>query len=127
MPEIHVNLIVLRVADLDRSATFYEAMGMEFDRHSHGNGPEHLASVLGDIVFELYPATDKQPVSVSTRTGLCVDDLDATLALVTAVPGVKLVTPIQDSEWGRRAVVADPDGHRVELTQTRLARDSGGT
>ena len=68
---------------------------------------------------ELYPVSEKQPVSVSTRIGLFTDNLDATLALVRAVPGAKLVTPIQNSEWGCRAVVADPDGHRVELTQTR--------
>ena len=31
-------------------------------------------------------------------------------------PGAVL-SPPKDSEWGRRAVVTDPDGHRVELLQ----------
>ena len=29
---------------------------------------------------------------------------------------VEIVTPAKDSEWGRRAVVRDLDGHAVELT-----------
>ena len=28
-----------------------------------------------------------------------------------------VVTPAKESEWGRRTVVADPDGRRVELLE----------
>jgi hypothetical protein len=31
--------------------------------------------------------------------------------------GEKVVSPPQETEWGRRAVIADPDGHRVELVE----------
>jgi len=30
-----------------------------------------------------------------------------------------IVSPPRDSECGRRAVVVDPDGHRVELTESK--------
>jgi lactoylglutathione lyase len=30
---------------------------------------------------------------------------------------ITVITKPTDSEWGRRAVVIDPDGHRVELIQ----------
>jgi hypothetical protein len=43
--------------------------------------------------------------------------LDSAIAALTAYPGA-VVSPAKDSEWGRRAVVADPDGHRVELLQS---------
>lgn len=39
-----LNLVVLRVADLDRAAAFYRLLGFEFTKHAHGSGPEHYAS-----------------------------------------------------------------------------------
>ncbi len=114
-----LNLVVLRVADLELAAEFYEALGLIFNRHSHGTGPEHLACNQGSFVFELYPATEKQPVSTSTRIGFSVSLLDEVVDRLTTIPGAMLVSPALDSEWGRRAVMADPDGHRVELIETR--------
>lgn len=111
-----LNLLVLRVADLERAAAFYRELGLDFARHAHGKGPEHLAAEGEGLVFELYPATEQHPASSSARLGFAVDDVDAAFAKLTAVPGAKGVSPPKDSEWGRRAVVADPDQHRVELT-----------
>jgi predicted enzyme related to lactoylglutathione lyase len=33
--------------------------------------------------------------------------------------GAAVVSPPADSPWGLRAVLADPDGHRVEITEVR--------
>jgi lactoylglutathione lyase len=111
-----LNLIVLRASDIEKSAAFYRDVGLSFTKHAHGSGPEHFASESSGAVLELYPATANQPVSASTRIGFSVGDVDAVVnALVAA--GAKVVTAAADSEWGRRAVVADPDGHRVELVQ----------
>ena len=114
MPIPRLNLVVLRVADLERSAAFYRTLGLTFTKHAHGSGPEHYASEADGFVFELYPATAKQPATASARIGFAVVDVDATLA---AVAGSSVVTPAADSPWGRWAVVADPDGHRVELVE----------
>ncbi|HEX3359115.1 MAG TPA: VOC family protein [Tepidisphaeraceae bacterium] len=110
-----LNLVVLRVADIDRSAAFYRLLGFEFLKHAHGSGPEHYASDSNGFVFELYPSTPEQPVSSSTRIGFAVTNVDDAAIKLGAVAGAKIVTPPKDSEWGRRAVVADPDGHRIEL------------
>jgi hypothetical protein len=110
-----VNLVVLRVADIDRAAAFYCLLGFEFTRHAHGSGPQHYASETDGFVFELYPATPEQPVSSSTRIGFTVPDVDAAATTLGAVAGARLITAPKDSEWGRRAVMADPDGHRIEL------------
>src|SRR5262245_36517818 len=118
MPKPRINLVVLRVADLERAADFYRALGLEFVRHAHGNGPEHLACESDGFVFELYPATVEQPVSTSARIGFSVDDVDGVVAKLTSIAQAKVVASPKDSPWGRRAVVADPDGHRVEVTAT---------
>src|SRR5690349_21027793 len=113
MPRL--NLVVLRVADLERAVAFYRAVGITFERHAHGAGPQHYAAESGGFVFELYAATAEQPVNASTRVGFAVDDVDVIAARLAGIDGARIISPPKDSEWGRRAVVADPDGHRVEL------------
>ena len=115
MNTARVNLLVLRVADIDRAAAFYRLLGFEFLKHAHGTGPQHYASDADGFVFELYPATTEQGVSSSTRIGFAVGNVDDAAAKLGAFSGARLVTAPKDSEWGRRAVVADPDGHRIEL------------
>jgi predicted enzyme related to lactoylglutathione lyase len=110
-----LNLVVLRVADIERSAVFYRLLGLEFTKHAHGSGPQHYASEANGFVFELYPSSAEQPASSSARIGFVVPDVDAAAAMLSNVAGTKLVAAPKDSPWGRRAVVADPDDHRVEL------------
>ena len=56
-----LNLVVIRCADLDRSESFYRALGLSFTRHRHGAGPEHLSCELGPLVFEIYPGGADSP------------------------------------------------------------------
>jgi lactoylglutathione lyase len=115
MDRSKLNLLVLRVADLERAAAFYRLLGFEFNQHAHGSGPMHYASESNDFVFELYKSSDEQPISSSARIGFAVSDVDTMSAKLCTVPGTKLIAAPKDSPWGRRAVVADPDNHRVEL------------
>ncbi|WP_428304039.1 VOC family protein [Lacipirellula sp.] len=121
MPRL--NLVVLRCTDIDAAAEFYGQLGLVFEKHAHGSGPEHYASEHAGIVFELYPASAKSPVTKSTRIGFVVDDVGACMALVEAVGGSIASLPA-DSPWGRRAVVRDPDGHTVELTAKARSAES---
>ncbi len=119
MDEITLNLVVLRSKDLDRAAAFYTQLGVRFTAHQHGNGPKHFAAELGGTVFELYPMAPDGASTLGTRIGFRVPSLDRALAALSEFPKA-LVTPAKDSEWGRRAVVADPDGHRVELVEAQV-------
>jgi len=111
-----LNLVVIRSADLDRAEDFYRVLGLCFERHRHGSGPEHLAAqpFAGGYVFEIYPANAKSGSTAGVRIGFSVDAVDPYLDLLVEAGGTIIQAPA-DSEWGRRAVVADPDGHRVEL------------
>jgi lactoylglutathione lyase len=112
---VRLSLVVLRSRDLDRAQAFYGALGLSFVRHAHGNGPVHLASDSGGRVFELYPLAEEASATSGVWIGFCVPDVDAAYAELVAAGGTS-VAPPKDSPWGRRVVVADPDGHRVELT-----------
>lgn len=115
-----LNLVVLRVADLVVAQRFYAALGLAFERHRHGSGPEHLACELpGGAVFELYPRGERAPASAGARVGFAVPSVNAALvAVVEACDGkAGIVSGPADSPWGLRAVLADPDGHRIELVE----------
>ena len=63
----------------------------------------------------LYPATKSYPATTGTRIGFSVEDVDTTIASIRQA-SAQILTEPADSPWGRRAVVIDPDGHKVELT-----------
>jgi catechol 2,3-dioxygenase-like lactoylglutathione lyase family enzyme len=113
-----LNLVVLRSPDIDRAAAFYQRMGLLFTRHAHGSGPQHYSSEVSGFVFEIYPTTAKSGPTTGTRIGFRVDSVDEVVRLLTEL-GTEVVTAPHDSEWGRRAVVKDLDGHVVELLATQ--------
>jgi predicted enzyme related to lactoylglutathione lyase len=119
MPNALLNLIVLRSADLALAAQFYGKLGINFTRERHGAGPEHLTCRLGTLVLEIYPRTATM-VTAGVRLGFQVPDLDAAVAALEEV-GADLLASPADSPWGRRAIVADLDGHRLELTELQPA------
>ena len=114
-PLPHLNLVVIRSPDIDRAAKFYREMGLHFTQHRHGKGPLHYPSDVNGLVFEIYPLAPGRTPTTSTRIGFRVDDVDGIVETL-AKAGATMVTPPTDSEWGRRAVVRDLDGHVVELT-----------
>ena len=113
---IYLNLVVIRSGDLDKSEQFYREFGVFFEREKHGNGPEHLAAVgeTEGVVFEIYPLGPKHQPTTSIRLGFSIDDVDAYLDRLTELGG-SIISEPRDSEWGRRAVIKDPDGHTIEL------------
>ncbi|MEX2213706.1 MAG: VOC family protein [Phycisphaeraceae bacterium] len=115
MPDPRLNLVVIRSPDIDRAVEFYRALGLEFKKHAHGTGPQHYACEWSAFVLELYPLPDGAVPTTGTRIGFAVNSVDETVAKLVAIGGT-IISPPADSPWGRRAVVADFDGHRVELT-----------
>jgi lactoylglutathione lyase len=115
MSEVALNLVVLRSTDLDRAARFYGLLGLAFVRERHGSGPEHLACQLGTAVLEIYPQAEGTHTT-ATRVGFRVPSVADAVAAVRDA-GAVVISPPKDSPWGCRAVLADPDGHRIEITE----------
>jgi catechol 2,3-dioxygenase-like lactoylglutathione lyase family enzyme len=114
MSDVKLNLLVLKTHHLDRLKEFYSTLGLSFVEEKHGDGPLHLAAHVGDLVLELYPLpSDAGLADASTRLGFTVPDLDAVLERLAAA----VVSGTRETEWGRRAVVRDPDGRRVEVIE----------
>jgi lactoylglutathione lyase len=100
-----------------RAVEFYSLLGLRFTQHRHGNGPEHFAAELGSSVFELYPLAPNVASTLGTRIGFRIPSLEAVIAALGDYPAA-VHSPPKMSPWGLRAVVADPDGHLVELIQS---------
>lgn len=113
---VSISLVMIRSTNLERASGFYSTLGLEFTAHRHGSGPEHLACEMDGFVFEIYPRKDDSDSTASVRIGFRVPSVDAALEQLQGI-GAKIVSPAKASEWGRRAVVDDFDGHRVELTE----------
>ena len=116
MNSIALNLVVLRSANLEKAAEFYSHLGLQFTLHRHGSGPEHYAAELEDGVFELYPYSPDGPSTLGARIGFSVASIDSVIAAVSVYPAA-VISPPKDSQWGQRAVISDPEGHRIELLQ----------
>lgn len=116
-----LNLLVLRSSDPKRLAAFYAALGLEFEQHRHGNGPMHFSAEAGPVTFEVYPFQTGETDMSSTRIGFAVADVDSAAERLVAA-GATLMSSPRDSAWGRRAVLTDIDGHRLELTSAMAER-----
>lgn len=114
MPKL--NLVVLCARDADRLAGFYSTLGLRFQRHQHGAGPEHYAAEESGGVFEIYPARATMPPTHGLRLGFAVTNVQNTVDQLVGAGG-SLVSAPRASAWGLRAVVQDLEGHKVELTE----------
>ena len=109
-----LNLVVIRVPDIEAAQRFYSALGLVFTKHAHGKGPAHYASEDGPVVFEIYPQASSEDNPRAVRIGFKVDDVVAVVALAEKSGG-KNIAPAKPSPWGLRAVMEDPFGHKIEL------------
>lgn len=112
-----LNLIVIRTNDIKRLAEFYQKLGLTFEYHRHGKGSWHYSTIIGEIVFEIYPLLKSQTtVDNSLRLGFTVEDLDKLLEDLKENQ-VEIVNLPQYSEYGYFAVIKDLDGRKIELKQ----------
>ena len=111
-----LNLVVIRSSNIEKLGAFYSAIGLEFERHQHGSGPEHLAAELGGAVFEIYPSERGIEPTTAVRLGFGVSSVDDMVSELRRM-GARVLREPAASPWGRRAVVQDFEGHKVELTE----------
>lgn len=112
--EIILSLVVIRSANMDRASMFYAALGLQLSKHAHGRTPEHYSGVVGDSVFEIYPAQDAQDITARTRLGFKVVSVKKVIESIQKL-GAKVLTEPAQTAFGFSATIQDFDGHKIEL------------
>jgi len=101
---------------------FYRAIGLEFVEEQHGTGPVHYSCGLSGTVIEIYPGEDgvapDRKAGGATMIGFAVQSLDATLIALEALK-VEMVSGAKEGPWGKGAVLLDPDGRAIDLTEPK--------
>jgi uncharacterized glyoxalase superfamily protein PhnB len=108
---------VLAVHDLDRSATWYEAV-FGCVRHDAAPG-QWVFCRSGDVMFMLGRCPDAPPASTigdhNYVAYIEVPDVDAVYARAVEA-GAEVLKPPTDEPWGRRELaMRSPDGHRFMI------------
>ncbi len=127
LPHAHVSLITLGVADIARSARFYEALG--FSRKARGSGDDVAFFEAGGVVLALYGwdalADDAKLARTAPAFGYrgaalawnCPDEgsVEGVIAAAAKAGGTR-VKPATRAFWGGYSgYFADPDGHLWEV------------
>jgi lactoylglutathione lyase len=102
-----VDLIVLLARDVEMLTGFYCALGRNFQKERHGEGLEHYSCVRNQIVFEIYPRCSDEPSTTGVRLGFRVPSVEPSM-----------------TQWGRRSVIKDPEGHIVELSEDNATSEA---
>src|SRR2546430_1926051 len=116
MPTPKLNLVVIRVSDIEAAHRFYSALELSFAKQAHGKGPTHYASDEGSVVFEIYQQIGTDDATSSVRLGFKVTDVSEAVSCVQNMAR-KFISPAKESPWGLRAVVEDPFRHKNELLE----------
>jgi lactoylglutathione lyase len=114
--EILISLVVIRSVNMDRAATFYTALGLPMCKHAHGQGPEHYSALVGDSVFEIYPAENALDSTAKTRLGFNVPSVKKCVEAARKLNAPVIKEPALTPR-GLGAIVQDFDGHKVELNE----------
>ena len=110
-----LNLLVIRTQNPEALKHQYELLGMSFEYHKHGKGPYHYACEVDAFVFEIYPFTKSMTkADESLRLGFEMLDLTNTMDILRNSNWI-IQSEIQETTWGRIAIVQDLDGRKVEL------------
>jgi hypothetical protein len=115
MSEISLSLLVIRTRQIEAVRFFYETLGVNFVEERHGAGPVHFAGHVGATLLEIYPLTAGE-ADTTTRLGFTVADLGWIIESLWR-RNLSPLKQAQQSEWGLRFVVKDPDGRSVELLE----------
>ena len=108
-----LNLLVLRAKNPDELAEFYSGLGLCFVREQHDKGPVHHSSNIGGAIFEIYPCQNPTDQTTGTRIGFQVPSIENSIRACSA----QVISKPKMTQWGLRAVIQDPEGHKIELVE----------
>lgn len=113
---MRISSLVLYASDVTATAEFYRQLGVEF----HPAGPGRLVADVGGCRFAISTSSSgdaaRQGGAGTVMPGIDVVSVDAAIGRVISGGGTVL-RAAETLDWGRRAVLSDPDGRAVEIVE----------
>lgn len=113
---MRISSLVLYALDVTATAEFYRQLGVEF----HPAGPGRLVADVSGCRFAIAPSstgdTARQGGAGTVMPGIDVASVDTVIGRVVTAGGTVL-RAAETLDWGRRAVLSDPDGRAVEIVE----------
>ena len=110
-----VSSLVLYALNVTETADFYRSLGIELDENEQRAVGE--AGLVRIAIVRASTADMAAPGAVGTAmVGIDVWNVEGLVERLQT-DGRRILRPVQQLDWGRRAVVADPDGRPVELVE----------
>jgi predicted enzyme related to lactoylglutathione lyase len=125
---IKLGAVIWTTSRVEEMLEFYKMLGIPLavDTHGEDGHAPHFEADVDGVHYAVFPAKDDAPSPElgsgpgsypgTTMIGLGVDNI-VELSEQLRERGVQFRTPLQETPWGRRIVVFDPDGRAVELYQ----------
>ena len=111
------GLVMIVVRDMERSVDFYRdvlKLKLEFAT------PHWSQFNVGGVTLGLHPETEQLKVTdtkpQTCQFGFYIEDIEATFADLTSKGAKSILAPKQE-EFGKLAIVGDPDGYAIQLCQ----------
>lgn len=116
-----VGAVIWTTSKVQEVIEFYQAVGipLEPDTHDEPDKTPHFEADVADTHFAVFQSKDSSAgtgTQSPTMIGLAVDDLEQVVAALEKM-NVRIKTTLEDTPWGKRVVVYDPDGRAVEIYQ----------
>ena len=110
--------ITINTPHLQDMVVFYQNIGFQFTASKVEKGSEMHRAVHGGAEFCLYENSNPHETKIpNLQLGFQVTELDKTVASLAEVPGAMVILDPTDMPDGKKAIVIDPDGHAIELSE----------
>lgn len=112
-----VQTVTIRTAKAKEVGLFFRSLGLAVSRQTGVDGRSLLTAKCTGLTLMIVP--DQQPSDpTETTLNFAVDSLNSALDAAMSNHG-QLAMKAFETQWGRRAIVADPDGRRLVITELR--------
>ena len=97
---------------------FYSSLGFKFQPVKVSRGSELYRAIQGEVELCVFAMLDKKNAGTPTlQLGFKVENLDRIYSLLSGVAGVTTLMEPTDLPDGKMAILKDPDGNSIEITQ----------
>lgn len=110
--------VTLNTANLTALVEFYTFLGFELKKANVSRGSELYRAQHGNVELCLYGLIDKKnSVSPVLQLGFQVAALKDLFGKIKSIEGVTVLLEPTELPGGLKAIIKDPDGNSVELTE----------